>query len=126
MKLSEAMLLGSVTCKMEPGNLDSCALGCAGNAVGIPSVEQIGFKPRWIAISERWPWIRDEVEPRYTYRAAIWGAFDGPVCNGRMTLEQLVDYVRSIEPDCGVCNRFACSCPKTAAVSEAEQLVTTY
>ena len=33
-----------------------------------------------------------------------------------MTLEQLVDYVRSIEPDCD-CNRFHCDCKAKQEVS---------
>jgi hypothetical protein len=35
-----------------------------------------------------------------------------------MTFEQLVDYVRSVEPSCGECNRFECTCVKSAAPAE--------
>ena len=36
MRLSTAMMLGSTTCKMVPADWNSCGLGCAANAVGIP------------------------------------------------------------------------------------------
>ena len=39
MKLSEAIMLGSSTCKMERGNWNTCALGAAANAIGIERTE---------------------------------------------------------------------------------------
>jgi hypothetical protein len=140
MKLSEAMMLGSTTCKMEAGNWDSCALGCAGNAVGIEqtkypvnSLLPDGVTPPWKAIYNQWPWLEQNREdsspvnyvmPNGTFETRInylnceflpaathiYNRFDSMVCKGLMTLEQLVDYVRSIEPECGDCNRFDCLC----------------
>jgi len=119
MKLSEAMMLGSTTCKMLPADINSCALGCAGNAVGIPlCVAREGGWQRLQAIQDRWPWLSDSLSE------VIWTLFDNHVCCGEMTLEQLVDYVRSVEPACGECNQFECSCPRTAAVYEHKEELT--
>ena len=94
MKLSEAMMLGSVTCRMERGNWDSCALGAAANAVGIPM-----GAGREALIREEWPWLTEEHTPNWwSLEAAITWRFDQAVCKGRMTLEQLIDWVRENEP----------------------------
>jgi hypothetical protein len=120
MRLSEAMMLGAATCKMEPGDIRSCAIGAGLNAEGDQSFA-IG---RYFAASRIWPWLGElktlrgdrflvpDMMGRITRR------FDDEVCYGEMTLEQLVDYVRSIEPDCD-CNRFNCDC-KAAAPETAE------
>jgi hypothetical protein len=131
MKLSTAMMLGSTTCKMVPGDWNSCALGCAGNAVGIGQGvrrEASGFiwmsdgRGRSQHIYDVWPWLNGE---KMFWAALIWGKFDSKVCSGEITLEQLVDYVRSIEPSCGDCNKFECSCVKSEVVyeSKAEVLI---
>lgn len=128
MKLSEAMMLGSTTCKMVPGDWNSCALGCAGNAVGIPQIERLhpeqstdGRSP-WLI--EYWPWLQfDEALPGMASDQCItiWKMFDSKVCSGAMTLEQLADYVRSVEPDCGECNRVECTCPIPATLNEVRE-----
>lgn len=115
MKLSEAMMLGSVTCKMEPSNLSTCALGAAANAVGIPTFEDLpipGLRPAEIA--KTWPWLLTaRFAPQPPWR--LWGAhiadlFNQQVCRENLTYEQLVDYVASVEPGCGECNERVCSC----------------
>jgi hypothetical protein len=118
MKLSEAMMLGSVTCKMIPGDWNSCALGCAGNAIGIPKSVMLDGLGRAEAIRAYWPWLAKTSQPYVPWSEEIWQRFDKGVCEGEMTMEQLADYVRSVEPSCGECNVFQCSCPKTAAVTE--------
>lgn len=120
MRLSEAMMLGSTTCKMVPGDWNSCALGCAGNAVGIEEYATFQGRGREEVIAIKWPWIEARNDDGNRWMGEIWYRFDHDVCDGNMTLEQLVDYVRSIEPECGTCNSFQCSCPKTAAVTEGE------
>src|SRR5690349_9489718 len=138
MKLSEAMMLGSVTCEMKPADFDTCALGAAGNAVGIPRKDKChGF--RLTAISNYWPWIavsskgcdghsKDFVSMfsngESTWAEQIFYRFDRSVVREKtMTLEQLVDYVRSIEPACGDCNRFDCTCEKAANTAEVYEAV---
>lgn len=130
MRLSEAMMLGSVTCKMVPNDWNSCALGCSGNAVGIPEATPKTFfgsdqicpdgRVRIEHIAEVWPWLNDRMGnfaiPEGNLvcgMEAVWSRFDFQVCTGAMTLEQLSDYVRSIEPECGDCCRFECTCKPT-------------
>lgn len=110
MKLSTAMMLGSTTCKMKPGKISSCAIGAALNALGEP------VKGRYGRAEELWPWLSTE------YFGVITAKFDTEVCYGHMTLEQLVDYVRSVEPSCGECNRFNCSCVKSEALPVTESV----
>jgi hypothetical protein len=59
-----------------------------------------------------------------TYISIVTIGFDHCVVAGKMTLEQLVDWVRSVEPSCGECCSFECGCEKTqarvAACKEAE------
>lgn len=115
MRLSTAIMLGAATCKMEAGNINSCAYGAALNAMGIP-LEVDGMQdggPRYFAIEGLWPWTVDG-ELWHREAAKVITLFDSRVCDGRMTLEQLVDWVRSVEPDCD-CNRFNCTCTKEDA-----------
>lgn len=127
MRLSEAMMLGSVTCKLIPADWNSCAFGCAGNAVGIEQASAKGHgsqvlpdgRMRLGVIREYWPWLSNS-----ELFDSIWRMFDCEVCFDRTkTLEQVADYVRSIEPSCGECNRFDCTC-KPAEVAEAIEVHT--
>lgn len=115
MRLSDAMMLGSVTCRMERYNWNSCALGCAGNAVGIPNWGNRGHG-RHNLILQAWPWLLEECPcemciavsadrkkrapwmAHERYMDHITSAFDFQVSYGLMTLEQLIDWVRSVEP----------------------------
>ena len=120
MKLSEAMMLGAATCRMEAGNWNSCAIGAAGNAMGVPQGKLLRGNDRCRGLSAAWPWLwRAKNEFAFCWESVA-SRFDGAVCTGKMTLEELADYVRTIEPDCGECNRFECTC--TPAVAEVSQL----
>lgn len=116
MKLSEAMMLGSATMKMERGEIQSCAIGAAANALGLIAYD--GTRARLVAIFHTWPWLSTNGWVSHDCSRII-TLFDHQVCDGEMTFEQLVDYVRSIEPECGECNRFECTCQK----QETPQLV---
>jgi hypothetical protein len=111
MKLSEAMLLGSTLVKMEACELSSCAYGAALRAVGI-----LPHRLTYVTVAERWPWTAADMDSPLTSGmlneagCSVYEKFDFDVCTGRMTFEQLVDYVRSIEPECGRCNSFQCVC----------------
>ena len=122
MRLSDAMLLGSTTTKMERGNWSNCALGVAANAAGIarPSVVRLcgvtidTTDVRVQAIYQRWPWLREpsggwwgndrmhEITQAFDYQVAVPTA--------KMTLEQLIARVRAAEPECGECCQRACAC----------------
>jgi hypothetical protein len=119
MRLSEAMMLGSTMCKLEPCNLNSCAFGSAMNALGIPQTKPEYL--RYTNLMEMWPWLDNTPNERWRelnhLGRDIYAKFDYEVCNGYMTLEALADYVRSIEPECGDCCKFECTC-KSDAVAE--------
>jgi len=124
MKLSEAIMLGSTTCKMERANWNTCAIGCAGTAVGIEvSASLRSSLLRARRILQEWPWLNCLSEREYCYSEEIWTRFDNEVVPGYMTLEQLVDYVKSVEPDCGECKQFSCSCKKTEVEVERSEKV---
>ncbi len=131
MKLSEAMILGSTTCRMVAGDWNSCAIGAAGNAVGLAAAYEPSRRlliPAPNETSERyhrlirlWPWL--EVEATFnldvgSYCQIITSQFDELVCSDEMTLDQLADYVRSVEPSCGDCNRSECTCVGQNAPAE--------
>lgn len=111
MKLSEAMMLGSTLCVMKPRDFDTCALGCAASAIGIRLYH--GYIGRLSEICKAWPWLDFT-----NYDEEIFSRFDDLVCRDLMTFEQLVDYVRSVEPECGECNRFECSCSQALHIVE--------
>lgn len=71
MKLSEAMMLGSTTCRMIPGDWNSCALGAALNAIGVPQQDALTKKcPRSGAVKAIWPWLASSIpmrQPDHTY-----------------------------------------------------------
>lgn len=104
MRLSDAIMLGSTTCKMVPCDIDFCAIGAALNALGIPKSLDLCLAPvrhRGNIAMRIWPWLSKPSHPSvhtWSYFNLIAFRFDNQVCNGLMTLEQLVDYVRSVEP----------------------------
>jgi hypothetical protein len=136
-KLSEAMMLGSTTCKMVPGDWNTCALGAAANAVGIAKqmiihrdliTGTVFLTNRASAIWARWPWLATHPSLRGNVGIGLIVAskFDNSVCRGLMTFEQLVDWIRSIEPDCGECNMYQCACQKTEvteSISSSESIL---
>ena len=94
MKLSEAIVLGDTLKTRNPTKwLDEdgscgCALGGALLAVGM-SAE----RPRDIGkeLNTRWPWLS-------VHEISVISTAFTDVCQGRLSLEALVDYVRLIEP----------------------------
>lgn len=147
MKLSDAMNLGATLCSMEAGNWNSCALGVAGTAVGVPQARVVklhdnqavrpAFRNLYLledestrgeAIMEKFPWLRDtnyaEGNPLKSFSRCIFERFDNKVCGSEtITFEQLVDYVRSVEPDCDTCCKFECSCPVSEPVRKMDKSV---
>jgi hypothetical protein len=107
MRLSEAMMLGDSLRERNPSvyladrgegaGYCGCAIGGAQLAVGDTSM--FGYE-------NIWPWLLDGGY-RYDVKISIYFI---RVHLGERTFEQLVDYVRSVEPDCGDCCKFECSC----------------
>jgi hypothetical protein len=135
MFLSDAIVLGSTLGELKPYDINSCALGMAGNTMGIEKAEPLYFgkvqadatvkdqNKRVDKIIEIWPWLRcmdsypGEIF-KWTYAKIIMRMFDGEVCTGKRTLESLVEYIRSVEPKCGECHYFNCQCKNLAVFSE--------
>ena len=103
MRLSDAMTLGSTLVRFQPGNWSCCAVGAAATAVGVPHGEE-----RVEGIREQWPWLTSNCDERLIELVTL---FDRRVCRGEMTLDQLIEHVRQIEPpcECGVCD---CVCAR--------------
>jgi hypothetical protein len=130
MRLSEAILLGDslrkryayVFLREFNGETFGCALGGAGLAVGFGVEDPYAFR-------RIWPWTQKTTDGTrlVTLEDEIGlgcghPSFDG-VCRGEATIEQLADWVRSIEPECGECNQFECTCPKAEEVEEMEMAI---
>lgn len=100
MRLSDAIAMGRVTVEeMQAADITKCALGMACNAVGLdPKMTGEDYE----GVKAVWPWLSTIVTapngaPNYAI-TIIWRLFDGRVMAGRMTLDQLIDWVRSVEP----------------------------
>jgi hypothetical protein len=177
MRASEAMMLGSATMKMVAGDINSCAIGAALNAMGceqhgvtiMPKLVEgleglapdeaafleilfnirrtsfdldVKFHNRQEDVVRLFPWMCAPHAQRglppsslpvalttdhlykmyfsagsqmYTCGSLVALLFDHYVVGGLLSFESLVDWVRSIEPECGECRSFECSCAETAA-----------
>lgn len=108
MKLSEAIFLGSTTMQCRGGGgrgvaTAGCALEMALSAVGRSDLP-------WTSTDSVWPWLQQPAQSNChcidlvavnTYFEVVWHLFDTHVIDGAwpaMTLEQLCDWVRSVEP----------------------------
>jgi hypothetical protein len=149
MHFSDAVMLGAVITDPEPFNLNHCAVGMGANALGIPestpSQDADGSRRR-LAILATWPWLNHEDNfwlmahwaevyaiphdhwPERSFRLALetpWNfiamVFNFNVFPGRVALEQLVEYIRKMEPECAECNRFDCHCHDLFSALRAEQ-----
>lgn len=132
MKLSEAILMGdslrtrdynAFLFRKRGGKYCGCAIGGACLALGHT---EAGNETR-LAL---WPWLS---KPSPNMPEGAFRNFEADigfnptvgfkaVCKGKATIEQLADYVASVEPACGECNRFDCTCsvPVETSVEERE------
>lgn len=94
MLLSDAVMLGSVSVKLQAGDWNNCGLGAAATAVGVPCMQH-----------GRWPWLAKNFNLMNLARM-----FDDRVSHGDLSLEEFVAHIRSIEPPCGECCDFDCVC----------------
>lgn len=126
MRLSEAIMLGATTCQPKAGDMNVCVYGMALNANGVPLAALNYQWDRYLEAARLWPWVYQSrpmpLIPFTALASTVWSMFDNEVCAGKLTLEQLADYVRSIEPDCD-CNRFNCDCAKKPVEAEVLQAV---
>lgn len=103
MRLSDAIAMGRVlVSELKAGSMDGCVLGMAAKAIGTPTSGNMG--DCFSKLERQWPWLRNEVPEGVVSTAgnwtgAIWYRFDIEVMIERtLTLDQLIDWVRTIEP----------------------------
>jgi hypothetical protein len=113
-------MLGMNTLDLSGNDFNCDILGVAANAVGIPRAvwTQESIHERNESILDQWPWLEKQipVEGKDYYQTRfdeLSGRFDGE--DG--TLGDLLNYIRSIEPECGECNYYDCICVR------AEELI---
>lgn len=105
MRLSELILLGDLLRRRDPIRYleeENCGQGHCGCALGGALLASGYDDPRMLY--KVWPWLADE-NPANRAKGFTWTHdleishqfFD--VCRGAQTIEQLADYIRSIEPD---------------------------
>lgn len=121
MKLSDAAVLGDSLRKRDPGVYITkthnghcgCAIGGAILAIGGNNVEDY---------PTLFPWLLDRPSKRYwnSYANIISTKFY-EVMYGTVTFEALIAYIKSVEPGCGTCNRFKCSCKPAEVLIPIEQ-----
>ena len=108
--LSDAIALGRVFInKPEPGHYRCCAIGMA---VAALKGAQCWSSEAYGLAYKTWPWIAEHTQvpkiairhhkyfPHVTYDRVetIISSIFYDVCAGRVTLEQLIDWIRSVEP----------------------------
>lgn len=127
MHLSEAVLLGDLIRTRDAGcylrwpadevGPCGCAIGGAVMAVRSGITRQdiaAGYDTNGYSLAEAiWPWLERRIACSdghiRTYDTIISIQFY-EVVEGKRTLESLADYIRSVEPSCGECCRFDCTC----------------
>jgi hypothetical protein len=125
MKLSEAMMLGEVMMPKNNGNTwfgtqvgryddCGCAIGRAWFAVG-RKVSEWTVTGNNSGFEAEWPWLSGN----YAGQISI---YFKEVLESKMTFEQLVHHVRSIEPSCGECNHFECTCSANSETTEVSHV----
>lgn len=90
-----------------------CALGGVPLALGMHHVSGWWEEYTYPQIVAEYPWMVEYSYSDHEYSNAPFNEVIShkfsEVCAGRATFESLVDWVRSIEPDCD-CNRYNCDC----------------
>ncbi len=100
MKLSEAMLLGCIHAgkTLDNSTWDTCLLGVSCHAVGTSEIAT------FYEANRRWPWLMDcfpaeppevGILPAYLTITSLCS----DLIHGKKTIEQVVDWVRSVEPE---------------------------
>jgi len=121
------MILGMQTLRPSPGDINFDILGVAANVVGISRAGESGesIQARYQGLVDQWPWLGRQipVEGEDFYRTLLMEIsyrFDQRVCGEEITLNDLLDYVRSIEPECGKCCNYDCACERAERLQSIE------
>jgi hypothetical protein len=119
--MSEAMIEGDsrrtreanrYLARLSSGEIIGCAIGAAILAAG-GDVEKNGSDS-----TEFFPWLATQIEPpkgrtAWTYELEISRRFIDLMLYQGPSYEELVEYVRSVEPECTDCCQFQCTCKKS-------------
>jgi hypothetical protein len=108
MLLSEAIRLGSfLVGKPKSGDLRTCGMAMANLATNGYLAEDERDTNAWFAFQRQFPWMDDVNIASATcpkclhsvrFQEIVWHPFDRHVCKGEMTIEELADFVSTIEP----------------------------
>lgn len=136
MKASTALSLGRMlTDNPTPGNIRDCAVGMMLNAEGVPQLTSVIRRSRpnarVVSAKHLYPWLCEILPDGFLEKHKLSGdnfynhSFEVPnsyyqwlvasfnqnvMRDQTMTLDQLHDIIAEIEPDCGECNSFDCTC----------------
>lgn len=114
MKLSTAMMLGAAQMPQNDGvswfgtnypKYDNC--GCAIGRAWFAAGQTADDWHSGCSFCNVWPWLWMKGDTLGHVSILFMEHL-----RGQRTFESIVDYVRSIEPECGECNRFDCTCAK--------------
>jgi hypothetical protein len=117
MQLSTAIFMGRHTIERPiPGCIDACAIPMALNSIGV-KMDFSSSETVWMcyrAMGEHWPWLNKMEGNSFPFcesggfnthfgaGSSVCGlvphVFDFHVSEGQITLEQMCDFIRSIEP----------------------------
>lgn len=130
MHMSDAVIMGHSLKRSDPntflykdgGRFCGCALGGALLAVSDQATWVELTQPDLafaVPFQAKFPWFDWTYEPDISemYRH---------VAGGTVTIEQLADCIRQIEPACGECNQFECTCTCTSVTDEELLYPSTY
>jgi hypothetical protein len=98
MRLSEAMVLGSTLIQFDPGvfYIPSCGRGCL-----IGFGEAAVYKGKELDLQRKfylWPWLANPVPGSSDNYCSAIGEMARAIRRGEKTFEEVVDWVRSVEP----------------------------
>ena len=109
MRLSDAIGLGRTIVKakshtvLTKDNSQGCAVGMALVAVGkkYNCDNDWDVNPLYKQFDDEWPWTKNRITMDgdcIIFVVALFRQFDNKVMTGHWTLDQLIDWVRSVEP----------------------------
>jgi hypothetical protein len=106
MRLSEAIRLGALLITDKPAMADirTCAMGMANIATNGYAATCERDLSAWDAFRKTFPWTDGASAncplcgEKLKNQTVVYHCFDHHVCDGKMTIEQLADFISTIEP----------------------------
>ena len=127
MKLSDALMLAATAyAPVRESEWDSCALSVAALVAGVPGEIAVPLMGETIYLHERpqsiinyWPWLGSAEDDD----SFLWQISDFFEDYG-WSMTRLAEWTAKVEPTCGECNRFVCTCVKTEPQPAANEMIT--